>query len=160
MTHDEELELIQRILSATRVASVTTRTASGELHSRPLAVIDRPFDGTVWFFTQDPSSKTSDVESDRHVNVAYSDGKEYLSLAGTASVSRDPAMIDELWNPFAEAWFENGREDPTVALLRVDASSAEYWHNDKPAVARVIEVVKSLVTKRQPDVGETGTVEL
>jgi general stress protein 26 len=69
-------------------------------------------------------------------------------------------MIDELWNPFAEAWFENGREDPTVALLRIDATSAEYWHNDKPAVARVIEMVKSLVTKNQPDVGQTGTVQL
>ena len=43
----------------------------------------------------------------------------FLSIAGTAIVSKDQAIIDELWNKYAEAWFEQGREDPTVALLQV-----------------------------------------
>lgn len=160
MTHDEELKTINDIIKATRFATVTTRTADGELVSRPLAVLDREFDGTVWFFTQDPSPKTDDIAGDPHVNVAYADGASAVSLSGTAAVDRDQARIDEFWNPWAEAWFEGGRQDPTVALLRVDATSAEYWHIDKPAVVRGFEVVKALVTRSAPDVGESRTVEL
>jgi general stress protein 26 len=160
MTHDEELETINRIMKATRFATITTHSADGSLYSRPLAVLDRDFDGTVWFFTQDPSPKTEDVAFDPHVNVAYVDGASHISLAGTASVDRDQARIDEFWNPWAEAWFDGGRQDPAVALLRVDATSAEYWHIDKPAVVRGFEVIKALVTRTAPDVGESRTVDL
>lgn len=160
MTHDDELKTIDDIIKATRFATVTTRTRDGDLVSRPLAVLPHDFDGTVWFFTQDPSPKTDDIAGDPHVNVSYADGASAVSLSGTATVDRDPARIDEFWNPWAEAWFEGGRQDPSVALLRVDATSAEYWHIDKPAVVRGFEVVKALITKSAPDVGESRTVEL
>ena len=159
-THHEELEIINRIMKATRFATVTTRTKDGSLVSRPLAVLDREFDGTVWFFTQHPSPKTDDVAHDKHVNVAYADGANHISLAGTASVDRDQSRIDEFWNPWAESWFDGGREDPSVALLRVEATSAEYWHVDKPAVVRGLEVIRALVTGTAPDVGESRTVDL
>jgi hypothetical protein len=47
-----------------------------------------------------------------------------------------------------------------VALLEVDADSVEYWHVDKPAVLRAVEVAKALVTGSVPDVGESHTVQL
>ncbi|MDJ0335601.1 pyridoxamine 5'-phosphate oxidase family protein [Salinibacterium sp. G-O1] len=160
MTHDDELKKINDIINGTRFATVTTRTSDGDLVSRPLAVLSHDFEGTVWFFTQDPSPKTADIAHDAHVNVAYSDGPSTVSLAGIATVSRDQARIDEFWNPWAEAWFEGGRKDPTVALLQVDATSIEYWDIDKPAIARAFEVVKGLITQKAPDVGESRTVEL
>lgn len=155
-----DLETIQKIIGKTRFATVTTRTANGDLVSRPLAVLKREFDGSVYFFTDDPSPKTDDIRADPHVNVSYIDGQDVVSLAGTASVDRDRALIDELWNPWAEAWFEGGRDDPAVALLRVDATSAEYWHTDKPGVVRAFEVAKGTVTQKAPDVGEAKVVDL
>jgi general stress protein 26 len=160
MTDDNDLDTIRTIVSGTRIAVLTTVSPSGELHSRPLAVLEDDFEGSVWFFTQDPSPKTTDVAANAEVNVSYADGKSYLSLAGTATVEHDQARIDQLWNPMVEAWFENGREDPTVALLRVDARSAEFWAIDKPGIVRAFEVAKALVTKTTPDVGENKTVAL
>jgi general stress protein 26 len=156
----DDLEIIDRILKGTRFATITTRTPDGDLVSRPLAVLDHRFEGTVWFLTPDPSPKVDDIRFDAHVNVAYVDGASVVSLAGIASIERDQARIDEFWNPWAEAWFEGGRDDPTVALLRVDVTSAEYWHVDKPGVVRALEVVKGIVTRQTPDVGESRTVEL
>lgn len=160
MTDTEDLQQIADIIKATRFAVVTTHGSDGGLYSRPLAVLDHEFDGTLWFFTQDPSPKTADIANDPHVNVAYAHGPSTVSIAGTATVSRDQAKIDEFWNPWAESWFEGGRTDPTVALLKVDATSAEFWHVDKPAVARAVEIVKALATRTAPDVGESKTVEL
>jgi general stress protein 26 len=159
-TTDDDLETIRTIISAAKVAVLTTRSPEGELHSRPLAVLEDTFEGSVWFFTQDPSPKSRDIASDPEVNVAYADGKGYLSIAGTATIDRSPTRIDQLWNPMAEAWFENGRDDPSVALVRVDARNAEYWSIDKPAVARVFQIAKGIITKSQPDVGENRTVAL
>jgi general stress protein 26 len=87
-------------------------------------------------------------------------GNDFLSIAGTASVSRDQTMIDELWNRYAEAWFEGGRDDPAVALLRVHADSAEYWKMDDPKPVALIKYAKAIVTGQQPDLGENRAVDL
>ncbi len=35
--------------------------------------------------------------------------------------------IDRLWNRYVAAWFEGGKTDPKLALLRLDAERAEIW---------------------------------
>lgn len=156
-----DLDIIRTILKGARFATVTTRSGDA-LHSRPLAVVqdEDDFTDTLYFFTQDPSGKTADVAEHPEVNVAVGDDKGHLSLSGTADVTRDAALIDRFWNPYAEAWFEDGRNDPTVALLRVSVDTAEYWDTDKPRVVKGIEIVKGLLTKTPPNVGESKTVEL
>jgi general stress protein 26 len=144
MTTDDDLTTISTILKSARFATVTTRGAHRELHSRPLAILETDFTGTLWFFTQDPSPKTAEIAKHPEVNVAAGHQKGYLSLSGTASIDRDPATIDKYWNPYAEAWFELGRDDPSVALLRVDVNTAEIWDTYQPP----------------PDVGENTTVAI
>lgn len=153
-------EAVSAILSAGRTAAVTTRAADGALHSRPLAVLDDEFDGVLRFFTRDPSAKTADVAARPEVNVAIGDGKGWLSLAGTASVSHDPALLDAYWNAWADAYFDGGRDDPSAAVLEVRVAALEYWDLRKPAVAQAFEVLKGVVTRSEPDLGESGTVDL
>ncbi|MBN9185392.1 MAG: pyridoxamine 5'-phosphate oxidase family protein [Microbacterium sp.] len=156
----DELEIVRTILKSARTASVTTQTASGALHSRPLAVLDDDFAGPLWFFTADPSSKTADLAAHPQVNVSVGDGKGWLSLSGVATISRDEERIDRYWNPWAAAYFEGGRDDPTVALLQVDVSSIHYWDLDKPAIVTAFEVAKGLLTRSAPDVGDNGVIQL
>jgi general stress protein 26 len=156
----DDMTTIRAILGSERTAIVTTR-AGHDLHSRPLAILQGDdFDGTLWFFTNDPSPKTTDIDKHPEVNVSVGGSQGYLSLAGTARVSRDQAIIDSFWNPWAEAWFDGGRDDPSVALLEVTVESVEYWDLDKPKLARALEVVRAIVTKTPPEVGDSRTVEL
>jgi general stress protein 26 len=156
----DEIAQVADLISDARTALVTTVGTDGRLVSRPLAVLDRPFDGDLWFLTPDPSPKTEEVRVNDQVNVAMQVGDDFLSIAGTASVSRDRDMIDELWNPYAEAWFEGGKDDPSVALLRVHADSAEYWKMNDPKPVALIKYAKAIVTGEQPDVGENRSVDL
>jgi general stress protein 26 len=162
MSEQQPLEIIRRILAAGRTASVTTCSESGELHSRPLAVVqdEHDFVDTLWFFTADPSAKTAEVAIHPEVNVSVGDGKGWLSFSGSARVSRDHALIEQFWNPWAEAYFEGGRDDPAVALLEVTVTSVHYWDLDKPAVVAVFEIVKGILTRSAPDVGDDGVVRL
>ncbi|MGN6326727.1 pyridoxamine 5'-phosphate oxidase family protein [Pseudolysinimonas sp.] len=156
----EELEAVTAILSAGRTAAVTTRTVEGALHSRPLALLDDEFDGVLRFFTQDPSAKTAQIAAHPEVNVSVGDGKGWLSLAGIATVTHDPQLLDRYWNPWADSYFDGGREDPTAALLEVEVGSFEYWDLRKPAIAQLFEVVKGIVTKSEPDLGETRAADV
>jgi general stress protein 26 len=156
----DDTDIVHTILKAARTAVVTTQTTDGSLHSRPLAVIEDEFDGTLWFFTADPSPKTADIAAHPAVNVSVGSGKGWLSLSGAASVSRDQDRIDTYWNPWASAYFDGGRDDPAVALLEVKVDSIHYWDLDKPAIVMAFEVVKGIVTRSAPDVGDDGVVTL
>ncbi|HET9648963.1 MAG TPA: pyridoxamine 5'-phosphate oxidase family protein [Microlunatus sp.] len=161
MASQDEIDTIAKLVEGARVAHVTTQTADGQLVSRPLAVTDREFDGDLYFFTQDPSAKTDQVRARDQVNVALQVGNDgFLSIAGTASVSRDQKIIDELWNRYAEAWFEQGREDPSVALLTVHADSAEYWTVNDPKVVVLLKYAKAVATGGQPDIADHVAVDL
>lgn len=156
----EEIEKVSKLIEGARIALVTSVGEEGQLVSRPLAMQDREFDGTLWFFTQDPSPKTQQVKENDQVNVALQVDKGWVSIAGTATVSHDRAMIDELWNRHAEAWFENGKDDPSVALLKVKADTAEYWTIESNKVVSAVKYAKAIVTGDQPDIGDNATIKL
>jgi general stress protein 26 len=160
MVDDDGIERLRALIGKARIGILTTVDDDGRLVSRPMAIKDREFDGDLWFFTEDPSHKTVEVRRDPQVNVALESGKGWVSLSGEAEVVRDAAKIDELWDTGAEAWFEHGREDPKVALLKVTAHSAEYWATDDPKPVVLLKYAKAAVTGGRPDVGEARTVEL
>lgn len=159
-THDEDIKTIAKLIESSKIALVTSRTAGGDLHSRPLQVQEAEFDGDLWFFTPHPSEKTEEMATHPQVNAAFESSKGYLSIAGRASVVTDDAKIDELWNKGVEAWFEGGRNDPSVALLKIEADSAEYWSLDDPKAVRLFKIARAAVGGGTPDVGENKTVEL
>jgi general stress protein 26 len=61
----------------------------------------------------------------------------FATLHGTLAVDNDPSTIDRLWNRFVAAWYQGGRDDPNLALLRLDAEHAHLWLNDSSFLAGV-----------------------
>lgn len=74
-----DLKTVAEIVTSAKIGVLTTITASGALHSRPLAAQDVEFDGDLWFFTQDPSSKVDDIAANDQVNAAFESKDGYLS---------------------------------------------------------------------------------
>ena len=160
MATTEETAEVAKLVKASKIALVTTVTAEGALVSRPLATQEVEFDGDLWFFTQDPSPKVTEIRANPNVNASFESGKGYLSVSGTAEVVKDAGKIDELWSKSVEAWFPDGKADPTVALIKIAAHTAEYWAIDEPKPVVLFKVAKAAVTGGTPDVGDNKTVEL
>ena len=159
-THYQEIRKLGELIQDVRICMLTTVDEVGHLHSRPMATQQIEFDGDLWFFTEDPSHKTDEVRTNPEVNVALESGSGWVSIAGTAEVVTDTAKIDELWDTGAEAWFEEGRKDPKVALLKVTAHTAEFWATDEPKPLVLFKYAKAAVRGGQPKVGESHTVDL
>lgn len=149
---------ITELVKSAKIGLLTTVNATGQLVSRPLAAQDIDFDGELWFFTQDPSPKVDDIRATPSVNVAFESKKGYLSVAGSATLVHDRAKVNELWSPAVAGWFPDGKDDPSVALIRVDAETVELWATNEPRPVVLFKVLKAAVTGGQPTIGENRTV--
>jgi general stress protein 26 len=157
--HTEQLETVRSIMKGVRTAMLTTVAADGTLHAHPMTTQETEFDGDAWFVMGATSETAVNARERPRVNVAYAGDSGWVSLAGTAELSSDPARKKELWNRFVEAWFPGGQDDPDVQVMRVRAESAQYW--DSPGkVSMVVSMLTSSVTKNPPRTGESETVDL
>ncbi|ARC55581.1 General stress protein 26 [Frondihabitans sp. 762G35] len=157
----EEISTVADVLDKARIGLLTTLDEHGRLVCRPLALVDRDFDGSVYFFVDKDSHKVHDIDANPEVNVGVDTGKGWLSISGTASITTDAAKIDALWNTGAEAWFDQGRDDPAVALLEVDAHSIESWTSTEPKAVTLLKYAKAAVTGGHPtNVGDNQTISL
>ena len=100
-------------------------------HSRPMTVqIEGDAGGPLWFFTGKDNALVQQLGQGHRAIAAFSakNHELFASLKGNLRVDNDRAVIERLWNPFIAAWFE-GKDDPKLTLLRLDAEHAEIWLN-------------------------------
>lgn len=155
----EGLDKVRSLIENMRTCMLTSVDLNGGLVARPMATQEVEFDGDMWFFTEADAPKVANIEADPRVNVGFVDDSVWVSVKGQADIVRDDAKKEELWNPFAAAWFTEGPSDPNIVLIRVHAESAEYW--DSPGkVATAVAMVKTKIAGGTPDVGDNETVDL
>ncbi|MGQ9366873.1 pyridoxamine 5'-phosphate oxidase family protein [Azospirillum sp. ST 5-10] len=161
-SNEDAAEKLWHLIKDMRVAMMTTVEEDGTLQSRPMAVLSHAGfdDATLWFFTRAGSDKTHALAGHRQVNLAYADtGDEtYVSVAGTATLVRDRQRIEALWREPMATWFPKGVEDPEIALIRVDVSSAEYWDAPSGAMVYAYGYAKAKLTGQPPKPGDNATV--
>jgi general stress protein 26 len=110
-----------------------------EGHARPMTAQIEEDRGPIWFFTaRDNAIVQALSQSDRAIATFASKGHDlFATVHGRVSLDTDRATIDRLWNRFVAAWFEGGKDDPKLALLRLDAERAEIWLDASSMVAGV-----------------------
>lgn len=158
----DEREKIWGLIKEARVAMLTSED-NGRLRSRPMVASQKNFDdGCLWFFTQKNSPKAHQVEDDHQVNAAYASAPDnsFVSLSGSASLVFDRADIDAHWNDMVKAWFPGGKDDPNIALLKVDVDQAEYWDAPGSRMVVAFDYLKARITGKAPQLGENKKVDL
>lgn len=98
-------------------------------HTQPMTAQVEGESGPLWFFTSKDNSLVAALGQSHRAIATYT-GKGHdlwASIHGSLSLTNDPATIDRLWNPHVAAWFEGGRDDPKLTLLRFDTEKAQIW---------------------------------
>ena len=108
-------------------------------HSRPMTAQVNTDHGPVWMFTaRDTSLVAALVAGSRATATFASKGHDlFASIRGTLTIDNDREVIDRLWNPFVAAWYEGGKDDPRLVLLRFDTEDAEIWLDETSLLAGV-----------------------
>jgi general stress protein 26 len=108
-------------------------------HARPMtAQTEHDDGGPIWFFAStDNHLYTSVGQGARAMAHFVSKGHDvWATVHGKLTTSIDRATIDRLWNPYVAAWYE-GKDDPKIALIRLDPERAEIWIDASSIVAGI-----------------------
>ncbi len=160
MDQDQATKLWE-LIKATKFAMMTTEDG-GQLRSRPMAVSQASFEGALWFFTRASAHKVDEVRKDQRVGVSFADPdrQNYVSMSGGASLVRDAAAIGAHWSEAMRTWFPQGKDDPDIALLRVDVTQAEYWDAPNSKMVHAYGYLKASLTGSPPSPGENEKVRV
>lgn len=95
--------------------------------------------GPIWFFTSTETDLAQAIRAgagNPAIAQFVSKGHDlFASIHGALAIDNDRATIDRLWTPYAAAWFEGGKDDPKLQLLRFDPERAQIWLNGSSLMA-------------------------
>ena len=108
-------------------------------HARPMTGQVEGDHGPIWFFTSIENGIVRKLgEGDRAIATFTSKGHDlFATVHGRLSVDNDRSTLDRLWNRFVAAWYEGGKDDSKLALLRLDPEKAEIWQDASSLIAGI-----------------------
>ncbi len=134
----ETIKKLKEIAEDVNICMFCTELNTIPISARPMSVQEVDDHGNLWFISNARSNKNFEIKHDDKVQLFFSkmSNSHYLSVYGTASIYTDKSTIEEHWTPIAKAWFEEGKDDPDVTIIRIEPSYAYYWDTkDGKAVA-------------------------
>jgi len=110
-----------------------------ESHTRPMTAQIEGDSGPVWFFTSTESEIVRNISSSSRAIATFVTKSHdmFACVHGSLTVHTDRAVVDRLWNRFVAAWYEGGKDDPKLVLLRLDPEQAEIWKDGSSLVAGI-----------------------
>ncbi len=157
-----ELETFYQLIEEIEIAMMTTRRADGHLRSRAMANQKRAEGADLWFVTSANAAKLEDLDFDPHVNLTYfkNSSMEWISVSGTAIISRERSKIGEIYAADWKMWFPDEGDprhgtpdDPRLVLIGVQIHAAEFLEINKPKPVVLYELAKGWLTGTEPKLG-------
>jgi general stress protein 26 len=108
-------------------------------HARPMTANVIGQNKPIWFFTSSDNVIVKKLGASNRAIATFTarDHKLFATMHGTLALETDRAMIDRLWNKYVATWYEGGKSDPKLRLLRLHAERAEIWENASSLVAGI-----------------------
>lgn len=102
---------------------------ASEAHAQPMHAFFDDDHGPIWFFTSRGNNLVAKLTQSHHAvaNFMAKNHAVFATIHGQLNIESDPAVIDHFWSREEAAWYKEGRDDPDITLLRLDASRAEIW---------------------------------
>jgi general stress protein 26 len=130
--------------------------------ARPMNVREVDEGGDLWFLSADDSHKNLELERDESVKLFFqgSAHSDFMQLNGRATVTRDRATIERLWEPVLRTWFTGGIDDPRITAIRVSPTDGYYWDTKHGHAVAAVKMVIGAVLRKTLDDSVEGTLRV
>ena len=164
MSKQAQMDTIQAMVKDIKYTMMTTRNDENHLHSCPMNTTETSIGAKeIWFIGHKPSETVDNIKQNPEVNLAYvtQESDKYLSISGTAELVEDEEKLNELWSVMYNAYFEQGKDDPKVQLIKVVPHGAEYWANGN-AITSAVKMAAAALTDNavEKSLGENFSIKL
>ena len=132
------------------------------VHAVPMSTQEVEEEGNIWFLFSSESETHQHLQEDKTICLLYSDVRNYnfLSIHGAGEISQDKVRIEKYWNKMMDGWFEKGKEDPTIRVLKIIPQEAHYWDNKTNKLVTFFKVAISAVSGQKLDIGREGDLNI
>ena len=160
---NEGVEKLKELVTAINICLFSTNLKGNDGATfRPMSAQEVDDEGNIWFFSDINSDKNREVQEDNLVQLIFSHpGKSsYMIVNGVAEISTDHKRIEQLWSPAAKIWFEQGKDDPDISLIKVNTRSAYYWDTDGNKMINFFKFLASVATGSNLVTGVQGSIKV
>ncbi len=153
LTRQDAIKKLKELSESARICMFCTELTTLPNNARPMTIQECDSEGNLWFISSADSNKNFEIADDNRVQLYFMNNgsAEYLSVFGKAFIYRDHNTIEEKWSPVAKAWFENGKEDPKVSIIRVTPDDTYYWDTKAGKFISMLSFLASAVTGKTTD---------
>lgn len=164
MSKQEQLDKIQGVIEDVKFAMMSTVNSKGDIHAWPMTTSEASIaTKEIWFIGDKKSDVVKDIQDNPKIGLSYAsqDEKDYVSVSANAELPTDNDKLDELWSPVYNAFFEHGKEDPNVQLIKVVPHGIECWLGGSTTI-NIFKMAAAALQdgKTAEDIGEQFSVEL
>ena len=149
LTSKDAIDKLKSLVEDIQVCLFCTNLETDDgAETRPMSAIKVCDQGNIWFFSEKNSEKNQAIGVANKVQLFFSHpGKNrYLIVNGEAEIIFDKVKMDELWSPVAKIWFEQGKDDPDISIIKVTPSTAYYWDTDGNRMINLLKMAASVAT--------------
>jgi general stress protein 26 len=152
MTNDgAERRRLREVIQGAGVAVLMNVDEKDRHAGRPMLPLLIDGDPHIYFLTHQSSRKVTQLAVRPQVGLSIISTNCYIVVAGSAQLSRDAELIRRLWSPSYRAWFPDGKDDREATAIRVAVERIDYWEPPGTRVARLVQAVKAVLTRRAVD---------
>jgi len=162
-TEDKGISKLKELAEDINICMFCTELTTFPINSRPMSVQEVDDKGNLWFISSSESNKNFEIQEDNRVQLFFSKmaDNHYLSVFGNATIYTDREKIEDVWTPIAKAWFEKGKDDPKVTVIKVAPSDAYYWDTKDGKLVALFKWAAAAITgKGGDDGGIEGNIKL
>lgn len=159
---EKAISKLKELIKKESICFFCTNLTLQPITTRPMSTQKVDDEGNIWFMSSLKSDKNAEIAQSNSVQLFYSNPSnyEFLSVFGKASILTDREKIYEMWTPFAKAWFDDGKEDVDISLIKVIPDSAYYWDTKNNKMISMLQILAATVTGSSPDDGIEGTLTI
>ena len=163
LTASEGLEKLKELVNAINICLFSTNLQKNDGATfRPMSAQEVDKDGNIWFFSGKDSDKNLEIQKDNLVQLVFSDPSQssYLIVNGMAEIVVDRHKIEELWSPAIKIWFEKGKEDSNISLIKVKTQTAFYWDTEGNKMINFFKYLASVATGSNLTTSVKGSIKV
>ena len=153
LTHTKAIEKLKELSESARICMFCTNLTELPMNSRPMSLQECDKQGNLWFISSAESNKNFEIKEENKVQLFFMNNSnaEYLSIYGKAFIYKDKNTIEEQWSSLANAWFEEGKDDPKVTVIRVTPEETYYWDTKAGKFITMMSFVGAALTGSTTD---------
>lgn len=163
LNNQEAVDKLKKLAMNTDVGMLCTHVSDTKhVHAVPMSTQEVDEQGNIWFLFSSESETFNHLQEDKTICLLYSNPKDYnfLSIHADTEISQDKSRIEKYWNPMVEGWFEKGKEDPRIRILKVKPTEAHYWDTKTNKLVTFFKVAISGISGQKLDIGREGDLNV